>query len=66
MPTGPNKHKFTIYFDVPEQTFEILNGLGKRHGVSPHEAAHDILMAWMAEVEKAVEPKEEPRIIVSK
>lgn len=64
MPTGPDKHRFTIHFDVSEETFAILSGLGKVHGVSPNDAAHDILAAWIADVKKKVNPPEPPRIIV--
>ncbi len=58
--TGPDKHRFTIHFDVDAETFHILGGLSRVHNNSPNEAARDILLAWISEVSRTV--KEPPQV----
>lgn len=53
-PLSPDKHRFTVHFDVNAHVFQLLSGLGKSHGVSPNDAARDILLAWMLQIEKEV------------
>ena len=57
-PTGPNKHRFTIHFDVSNDTFALLSHLGKEHKCSPNDVALNILLAWMHEVADSATEKE--------
>ena len=59
MPLTPEKHRFSVHFDVNERVFHILSGIAKHHDKTPHDVARDILLAWMVQVEKetnSVEP----------
>jgi len=57
-PAVPDKHRFTIHFDVSHDVFSILNALGRQYGRSPNDAARDILLAWMEDVAKTTKPSE--------
>jgi hypothetical protein len=53
------KHRFTIHFEVTYKVFQLLSRLGKLHGRSPNDAARDIIMAWMLQVQNEVRGSEE-------
>lgn len=52
MPLSPDKHRYTVHFDVNDHVFQLLLGLAKSHDTTPNDVARDILLAWMLDVER--------------